>query len=322
MAYKEEQRKKALNLLHEGFFNPDRGGGTHGGYAYEFVLKDPNLNIWDENICNKAIKYFEKNRIEWHSDGQNKTTTSPEGHLLSSNIACINHLFYVRQNKKLADLVLQNIDSRIKSAEEIEGGYVAFEVNGKENYLNERSHTRGALSTSIDAAMVGKRDDGKNILVLIEWKYTECYSPTNLHKPAHDEIYKPFLEEEGCPIKIDLSKQEDFQALYYEPFYQLMRQTLLGWKMVENNEFDCNEYLHVHVIPEKNIALLNNVTASVLKKFGNTICEAWKGALIKPDRYKIVSPEHLLKPLTLDPINSDPEAKKLLDYLKARYWDV
>ena len=57
-------------------------------------------------------------------------------------------------------------------------------VIGKDNYLNERSHSRGANSASVDAAMVGKKADGANVLVLIEWKYTEDYSPESKYIPA------------------------------------------------------------------------------------------------------------------------------------------
>jgi hypothetical protein len=208
---------------------------------------------------------------------------------------------------------LQNIDKRIENAEKINGGYVAFEIIGAKNYLKEKSHKRGALSTSVDAVMIGKKNDGKNILVLIEWKYTEHYSSTNLHKPAHDTIYKPLLEEKDCPIKIEDSSQDNFKALYYEPFYQLMRQTLLGWKMVEHNEYGCDEFVHLHVIPDENMELLDNVTSPQLH--GKGISEAWKGALKEPNRYKVISPEHLLEPL-----KGLQDASSLLEYLGKRYW--
>ncbi|GHV03085.1 hypothetical protein FACS189485_05290 [Spirochaetia bacterium] len=307
MSYRDDQCAKVLKLRNE-MFN-DIGGGLHNGNAYEFVLQNPILNLWEE-IRNDSIAYFKNYDIEWHNG------TSPEGHLLSSNIACVNHLFYLRQRQDFATQVLKNIDTRIVSAGIIEDGYVAFEINGKENWLGEKSHKRGALSTSVDAVMIGKKNDGKNILVLIEWKYTEHYVSTNLHKPAHDAIYKPLLEEKDCPVKIEVSRQDNFKALYYEPFYQLMRQTLLGWKMVKNNEYNCDEFLHLHVIPDGNEELINNVTAPILREHGNTICEAWKGVLKKPDLYKIISPEHLLEPL-----KNLPDANSLLEYLGKRYWN-
>lgn len=313
MSYKEEQRIKAIKLRNILF--DDEGGGLHNGRAYDFVLQNPKRNLWHK-IRHESIEFFKKYGIEWHKGNNEQNATNPEGHLLSSNIACINHLFYLRQRQDLVTLVLKNIDNRIENAEEIDEGYVTFEIIGKDNYLGEKSHKRGALSTSIDAAMLGRKKDGKNILVLIEWKYTESYSSTNLHKPAHDTIYKPLLEEKNCPLQIQDISNNNFDVLYYEPFYQLMRQTLLGWKMVENNDYNCDEFVHVHVIPDENIELLNNVTSPYLKKYGNTICEAWKGVLKNPDKYIIISPEHLL-----EPIKHLPEVNNLFGYLSKRYWE-
>jgi hypothetical protein len=227
MSYRDDQCAKAVKLRDEMFNDP--GGGKHNGRAYDFVLRNPMLNLWGE-IRDGAIAYFKKYNIEWHKAGNDETGAGPEGHLLSSNIACINHLFYVRGKQDLAASILKNIDNRIVNAEIIEDGYVAFEIIGAKNFLGEKSHKRGALSTSVDAAMLGKKNNGKNILVLIEWKYTECYNSTNHHKTAHDTIYKKLLDDTDCPLRIEDIKDNNFDALYYEPFYQLMRQTLLGWK--------------------------------------------------------------------------------------------
>ena len=111
----------------------------------------------------------------------------------------------------------------------VDNGFGDFEVIGSRNYLNERSHTCGANATSVDAVMVGEKKPGSNVLFFIEWKYTEEYGETDKYIPARYEIYNPLLEDKQCPINI-----EDFSSLYCEPFYQLMRQTLLGWKMVQH----------------------------------------------------------------------------------------
>ena len=76
--------------------------------------------------------------------------------------------------------------------------------------------------------MVGKKNTGSNILVLIEWKYTEEYREENKYIPERYNIYNKLLQEYDSPIVT-----EDYESLYYEPFYQLMRQTLLGWKMAQ-----------------------------------------------------------------------------------------
>jgi hypothetical protein len=315
MSYRDDQCAKAVKLLRNEFFANDPSGGIHGGHSYDFVLQNPKLNLWEE-IREESIAYFKENAIEWHKADTKQT--GPEGHLLSSNVACINHLFYIRQRQDFAAAILQKIDPRIVSAEkigkpDIEAGYVAFEIIGAENYLGERSHTRGALSTSVDAVMLGKKNDGKNILVLIEWKYTEEYITGDYNKNTGvdgQHRYDPLLKEECSPISV-----ANFEALYYEPFYQLMRQTVLGWKMLEHNEYGCDEFVHIHVIPDGNLELLNNITSPLLREHRNTISEAWKGVLKKPDRYKVISPEKLFEPL-----KDLPDARNLLEYLSTRYW--
>jgi hypothetical protein len=83
--------------------------------------------------------------------------------------------------------------------------------------------------------------------------------------------------------------------------------------MVENREYGCDEFVHIHVIPDENKELLDNVTS--LQLHGKGISEAWKGALKEPNRYKVISPEHLLAPL-----KNEKDTKSLLHYLEKRYW--
>jgi hypothetical protein len=162
-AYREKQREIAVALLGKMFDDPGNGKFANG-IAYPFVLQDVSQNIW-ETIRTDALAYFKDNDIPWWMS----TPKLPTGHLLSSQIACVNHLFYMRKQKDFATKVLQNIDNRIVSAEEItypdtDSGYVAFEIIGKDNYLCERQHTRGANSTSVDSVMLGKKLTAKIFL--------------------------------------------------------------------------------------------------------------------------------------------------------------
>lgn len=105
---------------------------------------------------------------------------------------------------------------------------------------------------------------------------------------------------------------EDPRYLYYEPFYQLMRQTLLTWKIVDNNDYNSDEYIHILVVPEKNIELRDRITSPDLK--GDNLEEAWKSVLKRSRNFKNFSPKELLKSL----LNNE-EAEPYIDYLKARY---
>lgn len=100
---------------------------------------------------------------------------------------------------------------------------------------------------------------------------------------------------------------------YYEPFYQLMRQTLWAEKMITHKESErlaADNYLHIHVIPSENDELLQKK----YKVSGDTMEKSWRCMLADQSKYVIVSPEKLLAPVT----SSYPE---LIDYLSIRYWN-
>lgn len=303
MSYRDNERKKAIEIRDALFRDP--GSGLFYNKERDFVLQDPSLNLW-AGIRDDVIDYFDRNKIAWWK-GNNEN--EPTGHLLSSQVACINHLYFARQRCDVATALLKGVSGKIIEAVKMDDGYVEFEMIGNGNYLGERSHTRGANCTSVDAAMVGKKQDGSNILVLIEWKYTEEYREENKYIPERSNVYDPLLSDTECPIKID-----NYESLYYEPFYQLMRQTLLGWKMVQAGEYECGEYIHLHVIPEKNLELKERVTSPGLT--GATMSDAWISVLKEPYRYKVISPENYLKPVT-----KCPDTNSILSYLRKRYWD-
>jgi len=318
MTYRDEQKKKTDALLK---YIGDKGSGvfTGNGKTYPFILQDAKKNLFDD-IRDDAIAYFRDNHIPWWNE-TGETEKGPTGHLFSSQVSCVNHLFLLRDNKDFATAVLQNIDSRIESATTFtypdnSAGYVAFEVIGRENYLGERQHSRGANATSIDTFMIGKKRDGKNVLFPIEWKYTEYYETGNsLFIPARKDIYNKLLEQPDSPVKIDFQQaaKGPFEPLYYEPFYQLMRQTLLAWQMVLARENDSDEYIHLHVVPKENSELRGRNPSPELS--GADMESAWKGVLKEPQRYHLISPQELLAPL-----QNEQTIQSLWGYLEKRYW--
>jgi len=100
---------------------------------------------------------------------------------------------------------------------------------GDKSYLNERGgRTRGAKLTSIDAIMRVTLDDDTPMLILIEWKYTETYETGREMRYADDgtdrvERYQKLIEAEDSPLQPGAPDR-----LFYEPYEQLMRQTLLA----------------------------------------------------------------------------------------------
>jgi hypothetical protein len=311
MNYKELQRKKANGLRDELFKDP--GGGQFKKLEREFVLKDPTLNLW-AGIREDAISYFKRNNIPFWDSGN-----EPTGHLLSSQIACINHLYFVRQRGDIATAMLRGIDPNVNTALRLGSGpnmgYVDFEVIGEENYLGERLHTRGANSTSVDAVMLAELNDESRKLFFIEWKYVESYSASSKADGESGrtriKTYSSFLNQSDCPIK-----PSNIEGLFTEPYYQLMRQTLLAHEMIKAKEYNADSYFHIHVIPRSNLEL-KNVNTAQGKLIGKTMEETWKNVLIKPSLYSAVDPEDFLKPA-----DNCLDCLSLLSYLKNRYWKL
>ena len=99
---------------------------------------------------------------------------------------------------------------------------------------------------------------------------------------------------------------------YYEPFYQLMRQTLWAENMVRNKENErlkVDNYLHVHVIPSENDELL----WKEYKVSRKGMEDSWRDMLIDQSTYVIIDPKTLMSPTA-------PKYPKLHEYLGSRYW--
>jgi len=58
MSYREDERKKAIEIRDEVFRDP--GAGVFSKKERDFVLQDPTLNLW-AGIREDVIKYFERN---------------------------------------------------------------------------------------------------------------------------------------------------------------------------------------------------------------------------------------------------------------------
>lgn len=71
-----------------------------------------------------------------------------------------------------------------------------------------------------------------------------------------------------------------------------MRQTLLGWQMVEAGELGAHDWRHVLVVPDGNTELLCANPSSRLP--GGSLGDAWSGVLREPARFSILSPSQLL----------------------------
>ncbi|RPJ87629.1 MAG: hypothetical protein EHM18_00140 [Acidobacteria bacterium] len=199
---------------------------------------------------------------------------------------------------------------------------MAFEWIGEENYLRERvarnsARTRGANCTSADAAVMFERTDGRRQIVLIEWKYTESYGGLSLKiaKSGTDRtgIYRWLFDGDNCPI--DKALLPDFDRLFYEPFYQFMRQQFLASRMEMAKELGADLVSLLHIAPNQNTDFWK-VTSPELRELGKTATDVWKRLVGGCGRFMSVSTEELFGGLSSDRL---PEMAAWLEYIAARY---
>ena len=248
MTFRERERLRLISERDRIFKDP--GFGIFSGIPREFVLRDPAANLW-EGIRDDAVEYFARNGISWWGEEGDE----PTGHLLSSQVACLNHLYAIRQRPDLANAVLRAIDAEVLEAEVVDDGYVEFEFIGEHSYLGERPFSRGKYCTSIDAFMIGRIFGGGPRAFLIEWKYAELCRGEDKYNDVRAGRYDDLITAEESPF-VNIEPR----ALYFEPFYQLMRQTLLGWQIAKHKDHGCTSYRHVHVVPEANEEFHQNIT--------------------------------------------------------------
>ena len=104
------------------------------------------------------------------------------------------------------------------------------------------------------------------------------------------EIYKPSLEAADCQIRLSGLSQE---ALFFDPFDQLMRQQLLCSAMEREGEMDADIVSLLHMAPKSNREFVNRVTSPALRSKGSDVHEVW-GRLVEPGRFTGVYSEDVL----------------------------
>ena len=320
-SYKDSQYARQEDLINNsGVFNGDKGNGYFMGKPRPFVLRDGVNNLY-EPIRNGVLQYFKENKISWWGGDK------PSGHTLSSQIACLNHLFAIMHDHDAVLAMLNGIRDEFEEVLPVSCDanpkYIGFEVVSTDDHLNEKTSTRGSNCTSVDAFIYAKHKGGGTWLIPIEWKYTEHYA--NLDKSREDR----YGEEKGSNVKgqervrrysalTDASTQLKSLGSYYgsvyyqEPFYQLMRQTLWAENIIKHQNTEtlkADDYMHIHVIPSANKDLLE-------KKYSvssMSMEETWRSMLHDQSKYIIVSPENLLAPVA-------EKYSEQVSYLKKRYW--
>lgn len=341
---KEREHHEALLCSDNNVFPAEvRGGGWYKDKKRSFCLQKGQeyFNLYEE-IRDDVKHYFETEHIAfWGNERE------VPNHTLSSQVACLNHLFAIRNDPETVIGIAKAITGRddiigMKKVDcDQEPQYIAFEVVSKDDHLNENTTpNRGAFCTSIDAVMLADLKGGGTLLIMIEWKYTESYSSNDKSKESDpdrpmqpeakgierlkrycqlitnsEDLESISIDDTTCENELELN--EDILpyrgSIYFqEPYYQLMRQTLWAEQMIKyqsSEKIKATEFMHIHVIPAGNKELLN--TGFDGEQSENAMCESWKKQL-KKDIYKWVDPQKIRNVLK-------EKDEKLYDYLCKRY---
>lgn len=337
----EAEKARQTSLIKEGLFgSSENGNGNFKGKAYPFVLQQKNsvfTNLY-EPIRSQAMSYFGENKINWWAG------KLPTGHILSSQIACVNHLLALRKNSRAVLALINGVCNQFKEVLPIpcdtDESYIAFEAVSKVDHLNEEGPTRGSNCTSVDALVYAVDNNGEKWIIPIEWKYTESYDDCNSADKSNEGItykketdpkkkpkgevrlerYSKLIEHSDQLRSIPAFVNADTYQLqgsiyFFEPFYQLMRQTLWAEQMIEHKETEdikADHYMHLHIIPKLDSDLLD-------KKYrtskGNNMEDTWRACIVDQSKYVIVDPRQFMSPVK----DMYPE---LWDYLSKRYFNI
>lgn len=312
--------KRLTKLFYKGFFKGARNGGhwtifdedgnkTGVAEDMKFILlpEDSKANLFAP-LRQDAMDYFENYNISWWR--QEEDGYFPTGHLVSSQINCLNHLFAFRDKPNALKLILSEathlpIDKILKSPID-KDGYIAFEFVYKNKTLlcdnsgeyHENSETRGTMCTSIDALVYAQLEDNRKVLIPIEWKYTETYHGKEA-MPSSWKRYPDLIRLEDCNLK------EVYDIYKADPFYELMRQTLLVEQIIRHKDcgIKADDYFHIMVIPNEHTELKSAIEGNYIP------------TLKDQSKFRIIDPQELLSPIA-----GNKNFENLITYLQTRYW--
>jgi len=331
MTFRDREKARYKGLKPRLFSREAQGEGNYRGRPRSFCLADDyskeNLYV---AIRKPAIEYFKARNITWH-DGLEKRRV-PSNHLCCSQSCCVNFLYPMTASPKLlanvfqhfypelAEPLLINEDLRLPNGS---FPYMAFEWIGVSDYLGETkrkgpARTRGANFTSADFTFRFRRKDGKIQIVLGEWKYTEDYRRLDKGIEARKQNYRLAFNRHGGVFK--RRGEELYNALFFDPFYQLMRLQLLAQEMELSREMDADAVSVLHICPEANKEFRERITSPKLEQmFPNKgVLEIWK-ELVPEGKFMSISVEDLLN--TIERVTVDDQG--WVDYLRTRYgWDT
>jgi len=321
MTFRDDEKARYESIKFKLFSKAACQPGVYRGISRSFCLQNDcsTENLYVE-FRRDALTYFRTRAIGWHDgllDRQGNKKGLPSNHLCCSQSSCVNCLWPMTTHPGLLASVFRPFFPELAEGLPITADdplpdgtqpYLAFEWIGKKgsNYLNEiGNRARGANATSADFAFRFQRHDGRIQLVLGEWKYTEHYLAKQVDtNPTRRRIHREHFEQ--------WQKQQpllpEYSTFFIEPFYQLMRLTLLAQAMERaraegEGEMGADLVSVLVVAPKANRDYTENFTTPALAQFGRTIGAAW-AYLAPPDRFLAIATESLLT--TIEQVAPEP----------------
>lgn len=270
--------------------------GTAGSARYDFCLpaEFATLSLLPE-VRDRGLDLFAAEAIPWHAG----VGAGPSNHLLSSQVQCVNALTQmITESERLLRAFGPMLD--MDEVLEIEPGrHLTFEYIGPTDFFGEApgaTRIRGAHCTSVDAAFIYRRRDGRRELVLLEWKYTESYG-LRRPDPAKDVVrhrrYGIAWRAPDSPLRTDLLP---FELILDERFYQLVRQQLLAHALETTRAHGADVVRVLHVLPPANAAYQASLNRREHCALGSSVSDVWQRLLVRPDRFLSVDPAVFLDP--------------------------
>lgn len=126
-------------------------------------------------------------------------------------------------------------------------------------------------------------------------------SETDLTNKNRIERYAHLIEN-SARLKMPDNNKIAHSIYFKEPYYELMRQTLLCEQLIIKAGY-ADDFFHINIIPEKHTELRKAVETGFIPMLNDKT------------KFKIVDPKDFLTPIKEN--NLYPE---LIDYLEKRYW--
>jgi len=304
-------------------------------YTYPHILPKGLIRLaFHDPIADAILSYLAKEDIALHSEALN---------LKSSQVACLNFVFPLRQKPALAKSALTGFLPGVREVTGIEFEYTG--PHGVTEWLGEPSGgKRGQYRTSIDAAVFWVGRHNRKHATLIEWKYTEhgfgscsAFHSARGHEKASCES-SDVAEDTDPGRQCRLTTGGDLRSRHYwehmeaagislsafsgvhgcpfqGPFYQLMRQFLVAEYLRQSGKAD---HVDVALIGFARNTALHKIPPRLrplLPTQGGGIIDAWNAVLesVPPMRHHTV--EQLMQRVN----KSDGVDLGWRNYLRERY---